>query len=149
MPAYATVTDSFGYLLRRAHRGSAQLAESTFVGEELSFPQWVSLVLLRDGIADTAGGLARCLGHDAGAMTRLLDQIEDRGLMCRERSKADRRVVHLALTAEGRVAIARLMPKIDGLWEDLLEDFSVEEIAVFKSLLRRLVDRLDVAGGGL
>ena len=141
-------TDSIGYLLRRASRASSQLAENAFDGEELSFPQWISLVLLRNGIADTAGALARCVGHDAGAMTRLLDQLEERGLLRRERSKSDRRVVHLTLTDEGRSAIRRLAPRIAGLWDDLLEDFTVEEVGVLKSLLDRLVLKLDSAGAG-
>lgn len=135
-------TQSIGYLLRRAHRLSLQLAEGTFVGAELSFVQWIALVLLRDGAVDTAGGLARTLGHDGGAMTRMLDQLETRGLVVRDRSTTDRRVVHLSLTALGREAANRLAPRVMALWDELLADFAADEVTQLTGLLHRLIARM-------
>ncbi|TVV69716.1 MarR family winged helix-turn-helix transcriptional regulator [Sphingomonas solaris] len=136
-------TRSLGYLLRRAHKLSLMLAETMFVGLELSFIQWVALMQLRDGLADTSGGLARCLDHDTGAMTRMLDQLETRGFIARRRSRSDRRVIHLDLTAEGTAAANRMVPRVVALWNDLLVDFTPEEAKALGGLLQRLVARLD------
>ncbi len=137
------VEDSLGYLLKRAQRASFQLAEQAFRAEALSFVQWVALMQLRDGLVDTAGGLARCMGHDSGAMTRMLDQLEARGLIARERSRADRRVVHLRLTDEGASAANALIPRIAALWETLLDDFAPDEITLLRVMLQRLIQRID------
>ncbi len=135
--------ESIGYLLRRAHKLATPLADQAFVGEELSFTQWIALVQLRDGLVDTTSGLARCLDHDSGATTRMVDQLADRGLVARKRSEADRRVVHLVLTDTGRVAVERLVPRILDLWRTILGDFDAHEVALLTTLIKRLVARLD------
>jgi DNA-binding HxlR family transcriptional regulator len=43
----------------------------------------------------------RGLGIDAGAITRMLDRLEAKGLVERVRSETDRRVVHVRLTEAG------------------------------------------------
>src|SRR5579864_1966010 len=58
-----------------------------------------------EGAAGTAADLCRLLHYDTGSMTRLLDRLEEKGLMRRERSKDDRRVVSLDVTAAGRTAL--------------------------------------------
>ncbi|MCK7499265.1 MAG: MarR family transcriptional regulator [Comamonadaceae bacterium] len=63
----------------------------------LTDAQWKPLWLLKIGRADTANELARQLDCDAGAVTRLVDRLEAKGLLERVRSDADRRVVHLQL----------------------------------------------------
>ncbi|WP_156678310.1 MarR family winged helix-turn-helix transcriptional regulator [Sphingomonas profundi] len=143
-----TATNSLGYLLRRAHKLTMQVGEESFSDEDLSFTQWVALIQLRDGLVDTCGALARCLGHDGGATTRMLDQLEERGLIARQRSTSDRRVIHLSLTPVGRDAANRLVPRVAGLWDMLMEAFTPEEDAMLLSLLRRLIDRLSAVQSG-
>lgn len=53
----------------------------------------------------TVAELARWSQIDAGAMTRLLDRLEKKGLCTRVRSTEDRRVVVVELTPEGRAAM--------------------------------------------
>jgi DNA-binding MarR family transcriptional regulator len=66
------------------------LAEQGF-----TFTQWVVMMHLRDGLALNARELCVQLRHDSGAVTRVLDQLEARGLVQRERSLEDRREVKL------------------------------------------------------
>ena len=54
------------------------------------------------GEATTVAELARQSQMDAGAMTRLLDRLETKGLLRRVRATEDRRVVQLELTPEGQ-----------------------------------------------
>ncbi|MEZ5330681.1 MAG: MarR family transcriptional regulator [Thermoanaerobaculia bacterium] len=46
-------------------------------------------------------------------VTRLLDRLERRGWVERRRATADRRVVEVGITAEGRALLARLDPRIE------------------------------------
>src|SRR5271163_3449784 len=95
---------SIGYLLRRSGKLITARIEALFVREDVSFVQWVILMNLRDGLRMTAAELCQHLCHDSGALTRVIDQMEERGLIQRQRSTEDRRMVKLALSNEGRKA---------------------------------------------
>ena len=62
------------------------------------------LLKLHMGQASTVAELARECQLDAGAMTRLLDRLEAKGLCGACAPTDDRRVVNLELTDEGRAA---------------------------------------------
>lgn len=134
---------SLGYLARRLQNLSVPHAEAVFADAELSFTQWIMLMGLRDGVATTCAGLARHLNYDSGAMTRMVDQLEKRGLLTRTRSKDDRRVVELELTPDGRAMAARLLPRITDFWNGVLTDFSRSEFDTLVGLMAKLVDALE------
>lgn len=101
-------------------------------------PQWVPLYKVYLGDADTVADLARKCAIDAGAMTRLLDRLEAKGLCRRVRSETDRRVVHIQLTPEG-VAAAEQVPRIlSEVYNAALAGFSEAEWAQLQDLLGRL-----------
>ncbi len=91
-----------GYLVSRIHATCRAELEAEFEGEDISFTQWRVLMCLRDDIANTAADISRELSHDKGSMTRIVDQLEERGFLLRQRDKDDRRLVFLTLTAAGR-----------------------------------------------
>lgn len=134
---------SLGYLTRRVQNLTNPHAEAIFADQDLTFTQWISLMGLREGVAETSADLARHLNHDAGAVTRVVDELEKRGLLRRERSKSDRRVVKLILTARGR-AVARMhVPPIVDFWNRVTDDFSAQEIKQLLDLMGRLIVRLE------
>ena len=130
--------NSIGYLVRRSANLLLPQMEALFSDQTLSFSQWAALMALRDGGIATAADLARNICHDSGSLTRMLDQLEERGLITRTRSEADRRLVALELTPRGRALITSLMPKVVGLWNELLGDFSHDEVRLLIKLLARL-----------
>ncbi|CAN5119364.1 MarR family transcriptional regulator [soil metagenome] len=137
-----------GYLIRRLHQLLLPRAEAVFADEHLTLSQWIALKLIRDGIADTSVALARALGHNSGATTRLIDHVEQRGWVTRHRRSDDRRVVTLELTQAGAAAVATKGPQMQALWAGLLADFTDAEVATLISLMGRLVDRMEEDGGG-
>ena len=56
---------------------------------------------LREWGHSTSAELARDICHDAGSLTRILDELEQRDLIARARSETDRRVVSLSMTPSG------------------------------------------------
>src|SRR5881296_3017539 len=80
--------DSIGYLVKRTQRLMHDHIEAVFAAQGIAFQHWIVLMSLRDGIATTTAGLCQELRHDSGAMTRLLDQLEERGLIGRRRQAA-------------------------------------------------------------
>jgi DNA-binding MarR family transcriptional regulator len=138
-PGNYTMRTSVGYLMRMAVNRVLPQMEALFEDEELTFSQWTTLVALHDGRISTAGDLAHNICHDAGSLTRLIDQMEKRGFVARARSESDRRVVTLTLTPHGRAVVEALAPKVMNLWNGLLSGFTHAEIDTLISLLTRLV----------
>jgi DNA-binding MarR family transcriptional regulator len=139
--------DSLGYLVKRAQHLMRDRIESEFASQGISFQQWIVLMHLRDGISTTVAGLCQELRHDSGAMTRLIDQLEERGFIARRRKSADRRVVDLALTPAGRKMVNSLVPLTVNTLNDALADFTKADLQQFQSLLRRIIARVTVLNG--
>src|ERR1039458_3251892 len=99
---------SIGYLLKRAHTLMVDQLAAAVAASEITVTQWLVLMYLRDGLAINASDLCLQLQHDSGALTRVIDQLEGRGLVQRERSREDRRAVQLRLTAAGTETVATL-----------------------------------------
>lgn len=133
--------ESVGYLLKLAHALMHGEAAAAFEGHDLSFMQWLVLVKLREGVS-TATELCQIMWHDTGALTRLLDQLEERGFVERQRSAADRRVVKVQLTAAGRRKTTELMPLAIDRLNSALADFSKTEFEQFMRLLKKFIASL-------
>lgn len=107
---------------------------------ELTAMQWEPLLLLSLGRADTVAGLARESQMDCGAMTRMLDRLEQKQLLLRQRSDTDRRVVNLTLTAKGREAAAAIPPVARDELARHLRNFSVAETEQLVGMLQRMLE---------
>jgi len=81
-------------------------------------------------------------GSDAGTITGVLDRLEAKGLVRRERDLEDRRAVRVLLTPGGRELEQPLNEILRALDEQAMRGFSVEE----RGCLMRLLER---AGGNL
>src|SRR6202161_3455155 len=110
-PELYQARSSVGYLLKRAHVLMLDQLEPVVAGSDITITHWIVMMHLRDGLAINASDLCAQLRHDSGALTRLIDQLEARGLGERERSREDRREVQLRLTDAGRETIAALLPQ--------------------------------------
>jgi DNA-binding MarR family transcriptional regulator len=133
--------ESIGYLMRRIMAAVGQSVEHHMCEPgSPTYPQWVPLHKLHMGQATTVAELARECQLDTGAMTRLLDRLEAKGLCRRVRSLADRRVVNIELTDEGRAAAEEVPHVLSRVQNEHLAGFSHEEWEQLKSYLRRILD---------
>jgi len=136
-----------GRLLRRIDKLVTTLVESRFAAHDMSFLQWVALKVVRDGVAGNAGELARELSLTTGATTRMIDVLERRALIERDRGAADRRVVRLNVTDAGRTVIAGLQRHVVEAWNEVLVDFEQQEVdRMVADLMRLLAAAERVAG---
>ena len=74
--------------------------ELATLGHDLTFSQYITLKKLADGAAGVTD-LARAAEVDPGAMTRLLDKLEAKGLISRVADIGDRRAINIHLTQAG------------------------------------------------
>jgi DNA-binding MarR family transcriptional regulator len=131
--------ESAAYLMRRILTCMAAEVDQALEPRDLTHAQWVPLFKLYLGSARTVAELARECQLDTGAMTRLLDRLEAKGLVTRVRSSADRRVVNLELTKEGREAGRHIPTVLCKVQNAFLQGLSIEEWQQLKDLLRRVL----------
>src|SRR6267154_1637815 len=69
---------------------------------EVTAAQYLIIATLAQREADSAAQLCKSFSYDAGAMTRMVDRLEAKGLVQRRRCTDDRRLINLELTEAGR-----------------------------------------------
>lgn len=136
---------SIGFLVKRCGGLMSQLAERRFAAEQVSFTQWMVIANLARFEHLTATELSAETCHDMGALTRIVDELEKVGLVRRERSERDRRVVQIALTPEGRRRLQDGKRLVVELLNSLVAPFSRQEIETLIVLLQRMMARLQEA----
>jgi DNA-binding MarR family transcriptional regulator len=139
---YQTATyraqDSIGYLVKRTHSLMHDVMEPLLEARGFSFVQYVILAWLRDGITVNPKDFCAQYRHDSGAITRVIDQLAERGLLERVRRDRDRRKVELQLTAAGREAIEGLIPLVVERLNLSLREFTTAEAHELMRLLIKL-----------
>lgn len=106
---------------------------------DLSMPQYNALRILRgagpDGLA--CGELAARMIHRVPDVTRLVNRLEARGLVRRERQPEDRRVVRVWLAGEGARLIAPLDAQIPAALDTALAMLPPDSRTALAELLDR------------
>lgn len=108
-------------------------------GRDITQPQYNILRILRGAGASglPSGEIGeRMVGRDPD-VTRLLDRMEERGLVVRSRSTADRRVVTTQLTADGLRLVDDLDAPILAMHKRQLGHLSPDEMDDLNRLLER------------
>lgn len=141
-------SSSLGLLIRQVRdalwaRMEKELART---GHDLTFSQFITLKKLAEGVA-SASDLARAAELNPGAMTRLLDKLEARGLLTRVADPADRRALHIQLTETGRLIWGDIYACGQRVLEQATSGMSPEESAQLTQLLERARDNLSLADG--
>ena len=108
---------------------------------EISSAQFIVIaaLALAEGVK-SASDLCKGISYDAGAMTRMLDRLETKGLIRRTRRPDDRRVVYLELTEEGHRTFPRMRLVSMGVVNRFLRGFSQAEARQLESFLTRMLE---------
>jgi DNA-binding MarR family transcriptional regulator len=105
---------------------------------DITAAQYVILVSLANGV-DSTSGLCKGVSYDPGAMTRMIDRLEKKGLVRRARSPDDRRVVKLELTDEGKTVYPKLIATAAKVANQKLKGFSKTEASQLEGYLQRML----------
>ena len=140
--------NNIGLLMKRALQSIRQTIDRELAPHDLTQAQWLPLVRIAHGGCTTIAALARDQAIDPGAMTRAVDRLEAKGLLRRERSASDRRVVTLVLTDTGRAAAALVPPVAVQVLNAHLAGFSADEWQTLVALLTRVLANGEALRGG-
>ena len=132
------VEESIGLLMKQCIGGLSREIQERMTAHGVTYAQWPALAALSRGQSKTAAELARELQTDAGAMTRMLDRLEEKGLITRSRDLADRRVTQIQLTPEGTLAVAPIREVLAEVLNQALSGFSEAEFQQLRGYLRRV-----------
>ena len=137
--------DNFGLLLHFVRQGLIKHLEQALAAQDLgvNFTQYRVLKMLANVPRLSASELARRLEHDAGALTRLLDKMQERGFLQRQSCPEDRRSIEISLTDAGRALSRPLRAVSEQLTEFALSDLSDAEKTSLMALLRRVRTTLE------
>lgn len=100
----------------------------------------VLLFLINNPAYDTARDISELRGLVKSQVSQAVELLSAQGLLLRTPDTADRRVVHLKLTESGRTLGQRAQEVQSACYRRLLDGFSPEEDAQFRSLLERVMD---------
>jgi DNA-binding MarR family transcriptional regulator len=95
----------------------------------------------------SAGDLARTVGVKASSLTRLLDRLEERGLVVRQVDPDDRRRLSVSITTAGRDFLNRAptAPANASAFVAGVRELSEAEALAFTEALRRFIDGVRAA----
>src|SRR5215468_7608619 len=130
---------SLGRLLGRVKAEMGEAIDRELAPFDISAAQFVILVGLATGEADSASGLCKGISYDPGAMTRMIDRLEQKGLIRRTDHPDDRRRVGLELTAEGRAVYPKLKAAAMSVQNRFLRGFTKSEVRQLETLLQKML----------
>jgi DNA-binding MarR family transcriptional regulator len=109
----------------------------------LTYPQYLVLLVLWEEDRVTVGWLGERLQLDSGTLSPLLKRLEANGFIRRERSQVDERLVEVTLTPAGR----RLERKAQCIPEQLFPSTGMteREVADLRDAVRQLTDALNAS----
>ncbi len=122
-------------------RAASSLDSSVFQGdsfEGLTHSQFSVLETLYHLGPLSQGELSARLLKSTGNMTLVLDNLEKRGLVRREREREDRRVVTLHLTPTGELTIRRIFPQVAAMITAQMNTLTPEEQGTLAQLCKKL-----------
>jgi MarR family transcriptional regulator, multiple antibiotic resistance protein MarR len=131
------------YRVRAAHMNALDevLAKDPDLSAlEISAAQYVVIsVLAKSKCVDSVTQLCKDLSYDAGAMTRMIDRLEAKGLISRRRCPDDRRLVKLELTEAGLAALPKLRECSVRVLNQFLQGFTKTEARQLEGFLSRML----------
>jgi len=111
-------------------------------GYKLTPEEAETLMLIHhcDGLPQSQ--LAKMLGKDKAAVTRLVNVLVKSGLVARIQDEHDRRIVRACITMEGKKAFQRIFPKLRALSDKVFAGLCESDIATAKQVMAHMTENL-------
>ena len=135
------------YLLNRAGARIATAFNDEVRPLGATLQIWRVLAALREQDGRRMGDLSDTTSIEVSTLTRLVDNMEKKGLVARQRDPEDARAVVLNVTPAGRRLTARILPIAERYEAVALAGFSAGEAEILKAALRRLYANMDELEG--
>jgi len=126
------------YLLNRAGARIAASFSDKVRPLGATLQMWRVLAALREQDGRRMGDLSATTSIEVSTLTRLVDNMEKKGLVARRRDPQDARAIVLHATPAGRRLTQRIVPIAERYETVALAGFNAAETEILKAALRRL-----------
>jgi len=127
-------------LINRVRVEVMDALDRELAGFDITAPQLVVLASVANKEADSAAQLCKTISYDPGAMTRMIDRLQQKGLIRRVPHPEDRRAMNLEMTVAGKALYPQLLEAKARVVERFLRGFSKEDEQTLERLLYRMLD---------
>lgn len=143
--AVVAIDDQLCFALYSASRAMTAAYRPILAELNLTYPQYLVMLVLWEEEQVTVRRLGDRLHLDSGTLSPLLKRLEAGGLISRQRSREDERVVEVTLTPEGR----RLSGRAECIPEQLFSatGMTARDAEGLRDAVRRLTDALSASEG--
>jgi DNA-binding MarR family transcriptional regulator len=147
-PETFSVSKSVFRLINRAKTEALSAMDQALASDpevsalEVSAAQYVIIATLAEREANSSAQLCKSFSYDAGAMTRMVDRLEAKGLVQRRRCTDDRRLVNLELTEAGKALFPKMKALSMAVQNRFLRGFSRAEVGQLEGYLNRILENV-------
>lgn len=128
------------FALHAASRAMTAAYQPLLEALDVTYPQYLVLMVLWEEDGARVSRLGERLYLDSATLTPLLKRLEARGLVTRQRSKEDERVVEIFLTNEGTQLEKKALEVADGILCKM--DISLGDLGRLRDELKGLTGKL-------
>lgn len=133
---------SFGYRVKLLSQLQSRKFQEHLDPFGLTPFHWVVLCCLWQENGLAISSLSEKLQQVGGTLTGVLNRMEERGLVFRQRDAQDRRILRIWLTDSGRSLQSILPPILLGLREQTMKGFTEDERQQISALIDRAIENL-------
>jgi len=134
--------------MRRIMRAVDVHSRKLMADHKITGPQIICLQTLQEDGPVTTSALAKLVNLSPSTVVGILDRLEAKGWITRERSTKDRRMVLVYITDDGRDLLARAPSPLQERLQSGLDGLSEKEQIVLAQSVERIVDLLEVEDFG-
>jgi DNA-binding MarR family transcriptional regulator len=136
--SHGNLEGHLGYWLRLVSKQLSAAFAHALQERELSVAEWVALNQIDAAPGLSCAALAAAMGMTRGAISKIVDKLQDKQWMARAISAGDNRVQVLSLTRRGRRLLPELTRIADANDTHFFGALSSAEQATLRNLLRKL-----------
>jgi DNA-binding MarR family transcriptional regulator len=141
--AAAAHADSKHGIIRLVNRVRIELIDALdreLAQFDITAAQLIVLASVANREADSPASLCKNISYDPGAMTRMIDRLEQKGLVRRNPNPDDRRATNLEITTAGRALYPQLLAAKETVQAQFLRGFTEQEVGALEQFLNRLLE---------
>lgn len=134
------IKDILSYKLYTTFQHLSEASKSIYQELGITRANYVTMHIIYENPGVTQAGLALLNDKDRNVITKVIDKLEERDYVRRERGSRDRRTYSLYLTEEGERIVNDYWPRFIQDEQDCLNKLTPKEQRQFLSMLERLME---------
>ena len=138
----STYNGSLPMMLYRSLEAVMPIYRDVFSQYQLTEQQWRVLRVLWRNERITSNDLARQTLLSPNSLAGIIDRLEKRALVKRQRSEQDRRVVYVLPTEQGLALEDQVIPKVDAIHDTIRVTVSDQEWQQLETILNKITKGL-------